>query len=103
MRTATGLRLQTSLYPAYYHRGRALLLQKRYDEALAAFEQMRLSLPSTTAPLRFDTQRSAVSADAEQVSEVTAPCHSTENVWTATARSILKKLRKYQDILDTGH
>jgi len=43
-------------------------------------------------PLRFDTQRSAVSADAEQVSEVTAPCHSTENVWTATAKSILKKL-----------
>jgi tetratricopeptide (TPR) repeat protein len=35
------IRLQTSLYPAYYHLGRALLLQKRYDEALAAFEQMR--------------------------------------------------------------
>ena len=35
------IRLQTSLYSAYYHLGRALLLQKRYDEALAAFEQMR--------------------------------------------------------------
>ncbi len=35
------IRLETSLYPAYYHLGRALLLQKRYDEALAAFEQMR--------------------------------------------------------------
>ena len=35
------IRLQTSLYPAYYHLGRALLLQRRYDEALAAFEQMR--------------------------------------------------------------
>jgi eukaryotic-like serine/threonine-protein kinase len=35
------IRLQTSLYAAYYHLGRALLLQKRYDEALAAFEQMR--------------------------------------------------------------
>ena len=35
------IRLQQSLYPAYYHLGRALLLQKRYDEALAAFEQMR--------------------------------------------------------------
>jgi len=60
MRTATGLRLQTSLYPAYYHLGRALLLQKRYDEALAAFEQMRLSLPSTTAPtsIRYATIRS---------------------------------------------
>ena len=27
---------QTSLYPAYYHLGRALLLQKRYDEGLQA-------------------------------------------------------------------
>ncbi|MGA8538324.1 MAG: protein kinase [Terriglobales bacterium] len=35
------IRLQTSLYAAYYHLGRALLLQKRYDEALAAFEQMK--------------------------------------------------------------
>ena len=35
------IRLQTSLYAAYYHLGRALLLQKRYDEAFAAFEQMR--------------------------------------------------------------
>ena len=39
------IRLQTSLYPAYYHLGRALLLQKRYDEALAAFEQMRQIAP----------------------------------------------------------
>jgi TolB-like protein/DNA-binding winged helix-turn-helix (wHTH) protein len=35
------IRLHASLYPAYYHLGRALLLQKRYDEALAAFDQMR--------------------------------------------------------------
>ena len=39
------IRLQTSLYPAYYHLGRALLLQKRYDEARAAFEQMRQIAP----------------------------------------------------------
>ncbi len=39
------LHLQTSLYPAYYHLGRALLLQKRYEEALAAFEQMRQIAP----------------------------------------------------------
>jgi len=37
--------LQSSLYPAYYHLGRALLLQKRYDEALAAFEEMRQIAP----------------------------------------------------------
>jgi len=43
------IRLQTSLYPAYYHLGRALLLQKRYDEALAAFEQMRLIAPAPAA------------------------------------------------------
>lgn len=46
------LRLQASIYPAYYHLGRALLLQKRYPEALAAFEQMRqLSRSSNTADL----------------------------------------------------
>src|SRR5271166_3083608 len=43
------IRLQTSLYPAYYHLGRALLLQKRYDEALAAFEQMRLIAPRASS------------------------------------------------------
>jgi tetratricopeptide (TPR) repeat protein len=45
------IRLQTSLYPPYYHLGRALLLQKRYDEALAAFEQMRQIAPSQTAQI----------------------------------------------------
>ena len=43
------IRLQTSLYPAYYHLGRALLLQKRYDEALAAFEQMRQMAPHASS------------------------------------------------------
>ena len=48
------IRLKTSLYPAYYHLGRALLLQKRYDEALAAFEQMRQINPKTsTAGMGF--------------------------------------------------
>jgi non-specific serine/threonine protein kinase len=41
--------LQSALYPAYYHLGRALLLQKRYDEALAAFEQMRQMAPHATS------------------------------------------------------
>ena len=40
------IRLEASLYPAYYHLGRALLLQNRYDEALAAFEQMHQLNPS---------------------------------------------------------
>jgi tetratricopeptide (TPR) repeat protein len=43
------IRLQTSLYPAYYHLGRALLLQRRYDEALAAFEQMRQLAPQASS------------------------------------------------------
>jgi len=43
------IRLQTSLYPAYYHLGCALLLQKRYDEALAAFEQMRQIAPRASS------------------------------------------------------
>ena len=43
------IQLQTSLYPAYYHLGRALLLQKRYDEALAAFEQMRQMAPHASS------------------------------------------------------
>ena len=46
------LRLQASIYPAYYHLGRALILQERYPEALAAFEQMKkLSPTSSTADL----------------------------------------------------
>ena len=43
------IRLQSSLYPAYYHLGRALLLQKRYPEAMAAFEQMRQISPKANS------------------------------------------------------
>jgi tetratricopeptide (TPR) repeat protein len=35
------LRLRPARYQAYYHLGRALLLQQRYPEAIAAFEQAR--------------------------------------------------------------
>ena len=38
-----------SLYPAYYHLGRAPLLQQRFDEALAAFEQMRQMAPKANS------------------------------------------------------
>jgi len=41
--------LQSSLYPAYYHLGRALLLQKRYDEALTAFAEMRQISPQANS------------------------------------------------------
>ncbi|ABF43117.1 serine/threonine protein kinase with TPR repeats [Candidatus Koribacter versatilis Ellin345] len=48
------LRLQASIYPAYYHLGRALIAQGRYSEALESFEQMRrLSPTSNTAGLGF--------------------------------------------------
>jgi serine/threonine protein kinase/Flp pilus assembly protein TadD len=43
------IRLQSSLYPAYYHLGRALILQKRYSEAMAAFEQMRQISPKANS------------------------------------------------------
>jgi tetratricopeptide (TPR) repeat protein len=43
------IRLQSSLYPAYYHLDRALLLQKRFDEAIAAFEQMRQLAPRASS------------------------------------------------------
>ena len=43
------IRLQASLYPAYYHLGRALILQQRYPEAIAAFQQMKQLNPSATS------------------------------------------------------
>ena len=43
------IQLKSSLYPAYYHLGRALLLQQRYQEALDAFEQMRKINPKATS------------------------------------------------------
>jgi serine/threonine protein kinase/Tfp pilus assembly protein PilF len=43
------IRLQSWLYPAYYHLGRALILQKRYPEAMAAFEQMRQISPKANS------------------------------------------------------
>jgi tetratricopeptide (TPR) repeat protein len=46
------LRLQPSMYEAHYHLGRALLAQKRYSEAIAAFEQAReLSPEASTSDL----------------------------------------------------
>ena len=42
------LRLQPSFVPAYYHLGRALLLQKRYAEAIASFEREKELSPNGT-------------------------------------------------------
>ncbi len=42
------LRLQPSLYVAYYHLGRALFLQQRYAEAIAAFEHARELNPTSS-------------------------------------------------------
>ena len=42
------LRLQPSFVPAYYHLGRALLLQKRYPEAIASFEREKELSPNGT-------------------------------------------------------
>jgi serine/threonine protein kinase/cytochrome c-type biogenesis protein CcmH/NrfG len=50
------LSLQASIYPAYYHLGRALLEQKRYSEALAAFDQMRKLNPSANTADMGDAQ-----------------------------------------------
>jgi tetratricopeptide (TPR) repeat protein len=44
------LRLGFSTMSSYYHLGRVLLLQKRYDEAIAAFEQARSLSPQSAAP-----------------------------------------------------
>jgi serine/threonine protein kinase/Flp pilus assembly protein TadD len=41
------LRLQPSFPPAYYHLGRALLLQKRYVEALASFQREKELSPNS--------------------------------------------------------
>ncbi len=41
------LRLQPSFAPAYYHLGRALLLQKRYAEALASFQHEKELSPNS--------------------------------------------------------
>jgi adenylate cyclase len=41
------LRLGFTTMSAYYHLGRVLLLQKRYDEAIAAFEQAESTSPSS--------------------------------------------------------
>jgi len=44
------IRLQPSLFGAYYHLGRVLILQQRYPEAIAAFEHAKeLSPTSSTA------------------------------------------------------
>jgi serine/threonine protein kinase len=43
------LRLRPASYQTYYHLGRALLLQQRYPEAIAAFEQSRKLDPGNTA------------------------------------------------------
>jgi eukaryotic-like serine/threonine-protein kinase len=42
------LRLQPSFVPAYYHLGRALLLQKRYPEAIASFQREKELSPNST-------------------------------------------------------
>ena len=42
------LRLQPSFVPAYYHLGRALLLQKRYAEAVDSFQREKELSPNST-------------------------------------------------------
>jgi non-specific serine/threonine protein kinase len=42
------LRLQPSFVPAYYHLGRALLLQKRYAEAIDSFQREKELSPNST-------------------------------------------------------
>jgi len=42
------LRLQPTFVPAYYHLGRALLLQKRYAEAIASFQREKELSPAGT-------------------------------------------------------
>jgi non-specific serine/threonine protein kinase len=44
------LRLGFSNMSSYYHLGRVLLLQKRYDEAIAAFKQAASLSPESTTP-----------------------------------------------------
>jgi serine/threonine protein kinase/Tfp pilus assembly protein PilF len=44
------LRLGFSTMSAYYHLGRVLLLQKRYDEAIAAFKQAASISPDSSTP-----------------------------------------------------
>ncbi len=44
------LRLGSLNMSTYYHLGRALLVQGRYDEAIAAFEQARTLSPKSTTP-----------------------------------------------------
>ena len=44
------LRLGFSTMSSYYHLGRVLLLQKRYDEAIAAFEQAQSLSPQSDTP-----------------------------------------------------
>jgi eukaryotic-like serine/threonine-protein kinase len=44
------LRLQPTMYVSYYHLGRALILQRRYPEAIAAFERERQLDPTGSFP-----------------------------------------------------
>ena len=44
------IRLQPSLFGAYYELGRALLLQRRYPEAIAAFEHAKELNPTSVTP-----------------------------------------------------
>jgi eukaryotic-like serine/threonine-protein kinase len=44
------IRLQPSMFQAYYHLGRALMQQKRFPEAIAAFEQAKQISPASGTP-----------------------------------------------------
>jgi tetratricopeptide (TPR) repeat protein len=44
------LRLQPTLYQAYYHLGRALIQQQRYAEAITTFEREKELAPTTSFP-----------------------------------------------------
>jgi eukaryotic-like serine/threonine-protein kinase len=44
------LRLEPSFYNPYYHLGRALILQQRYAEAIAAFQRLQELDPASTFP-----------------------------------------------------
>ncbi|MFZ0285710.1 MAG: protein kinase [Terriglobales bacterium] len=60
------LRLGFTNVSAYYHLGRALLLQKRYDEAIAAFSQGASISPESTTPQFGLTQVYLAEGDYDQ-------------------------------------
>ena len=107
------IRLQPGMFQAHYHLGRALMQQKRFPEAIAAFEQAKSISPSSgTANFGLaqvyiaqgDYDRAITTLLSLPKADQSTPSHTFSSVWRTQASGDKEKaLLELQKSIDLGY